>query len=98
MVKKNLSVFVLIGITLVFCNTVSAVDGVVEINQAVTEGQLVAIQRNAFGELVAEYHAPFDARVLSVATDPLREPGSTVVRFLHMSDKEGCEHGCRPEY
>ncbi len=70
----------------------------VEIKQTVTEGQRVAIQRNAFGEIVAEYHAPFDARVLSVATDPLREPGSTVVRFLHMSDKEGCEHGCRPEY
>ncbi|MDJ0943578.1 MAG: succinylglutamate desuccinylase/aspartoacylase family protein [Kiloniellales bacterium] len=70
----------------------------VELKQPVTKGQRVALQRNAFGEIVAEYHAPFDARVLSLATDPLREPGATVVRFLHMSDKEGCEHGCRPGY
>ncbi len=86
-----------------YFETVSANAGgfteiLVELKQAVTKGQRVAVQRNAFGEIVAEYHAPFDARVLSVATDPLREPGATVVRFLHWNESEKCRHGCRPGY
>ncbi len=67
----------------------------VELKQPVTEGQRVALQRDAFGEIVAEYHAPLDGRVLSIATDPLREPGATVVRFLHVNEEERCRHGCR---
>ena len=66
----------------------------VGLKDAVTEGQRVALQRNAFGEVEAEYLAPFDGRVLSLATDPLREPGSTLVRILRMSDAESCRYGC----
>ncbi len=66
----------------------------VGLKDAVTEGQKVALQRNAFGEVVAEHVAPFDGRVLSLATDPLREPGATVVRILRKSDEESCRYGC----
>ncbi len=66
----------------------------VELEDRVTEGQRVALQRNAFGEIEAEYLAPFDGRVLSLATDPLREPGATLVRILRKSDAESCRYGC----
>ena len=38
--------------------------------------------------------ATFDGRVLSLVTDPLREPGATVVRILRRIDEESCRYGC----
>ncbi|MDJ0943593.1 MAG: succinylglutamate desuccinylase/aspartoacylase family protein [Kiloniellales bacterium] len=66
----------------------------VELKEEVSKGQSVALQRNAFGELRAEYEAPFDGRVLSLATDPVREPGLTVVRVLRLNGEESCRYGC----
>ncbi|KZL09413.1 Succinylglutamate desuccinylase / Aspartoacylase family protein [Pseudovibrio axinellae] len=54
----------------------------VQINQDVTEGQLLATMTNAFGDITAKHTAPCDGRVLSVCTSPLREPGSTLVQLL----------------
>ncbi len=60
----------------------------VELNQDVVEGELVAVQRNAFGDVIAEYNAPWDGKVLAVATDPMRAPGSLMVRMLRQKDAE----------
>lgn len=51
----------------------------VELNEAVTEGQRVAIQRNSFGEVVAEYSTPRAGEVGARRTDATAEPGTPIV-------------------
>lgn len=66
----------------------------VALNQSVKSGQLLAVQRNGFGDIVARYTAPFDGRVASIATDPLREPGSLLVRLIRVNAEPSCKDGC----
>ncbi|MBY6224164.1 succinylglutamate desuccinylase/aspartoacylase family protein [Ferrimonas balearica] len=55
----------------------------VALGQAVALGQLVAIQYDAFGAEARHYHAPIAGWVLSINDDPMREPGTLLVRLLH---------------
>lgn len=55
----------------------------VGLRERVTEGQHVATLKDAYGQVVQRYYAPTSGYILSVATDPLREPGSMLVRILH---------------
>ncbi|HWR95743.1 MAG TPA: succinylglutamate desuccinylase/aspartoacylase family protein [Arenimonas sp.] len=64
------------------------------LNSDVKTGQLLAVQRNGFGDIVARYTAPFDGRVASIATDPLREPGSLLVRLIRVNAEPSCKDGC----
>ncbi len=57
----------------------------VDLNDAVTPGQTVAIQRNSFGDVVAEYTTSVTGRVAIVARDALSEPGSRVMQILYNS-------------
>lgn len=66
----------------------------VSLNQDVKAGQLLAVQRNGFGDITARYTAPFDARVASIGTDPLREPGSLLVRLIRINSESACSDGC----
>jgi uncharacterized protein len=66
----------------------------VALNQDVKAGQLVAVQRNGFGDVIARYTAPYDARVSSIGTDPIREPGSMLVRLIRDSQDSNCRDGC----
>lgn len=66
----------------------------VTLNSEVKAGQLLAVQRNAFGDTVARYTAPWDGRVASVGTDPIREPDSLLVRLIRLNTEPGCKHGC----
>jgi len=71
------------------------VEYLVELNDAVEEGQRVAIQRNAFGEVVREYQAPASGRVAIRGTDAVRERGSDIVTILTESPDcppEGCPY------
>ena len=43
----------------------------------------VAIQRNAFGDVVAEYRATVHGEVATIARDALSEPGSRVMQILY---------------
>jgi len=54
----------------------------VKLLDVVEKGQLVAITVDPFGREVRRYFAPHGGRVLSVATDPLSETGSMLVRVL----------------
>ncbi|MEE4146472.1 MAG: succinylglutamate desuccinylase/aspartoacylase family protein [Halieaceae bacterium] len=63
----------------------------VKIDDMVTKGQKVAVQKNAFGEIIHEYIAPTDGRVAIIGTDYVRERGVDVVSILTNSDK--CEDG-----
>ena len=49
----------------------------------VEKGQLIAVIVDPFGKEIRQYFAPHGGRVLSVATDPLREAGTMLVRILH---------------
>jgi predicted deacylase len=67
----------------------------VKLNETVTKGQKVAVQKNAFGEIVHEYISPTDGRVAIIGTDAVRERGVDVVSILTNSDKctdGGCEY------
>ncbi len=59
-------------------------DILVCIGEDVQQGQLVAVQRNAFGDVMKEYHAPTAGKVVSVATHPVREAGALLVRVMFM--------------
>ena len=48
----------------------------------VKAGQEVALQRNAFGDVVAKYSAERDGKVLAIGTDVVREPRALLVRVL----------------
>jgi len=69
------------------------VELLVELNEKVEAGQKVAIQRNAFGEIQAEYTSPVSGEVAARRTDATAEPGTPLLFFLFASpDKAGDEH------
>lgn len=66
----------------------------VKINQDVNKGDKVAVQRNAFGDVIKEYFAPAAGRVLAIGDDPLREPGGLLVNLLVNNPSAECKQGC----
>ncbi|WP_262693828.1 succinylglutamate desuccinylase/aspartoacylase family protein [Kordiimonas aquimaris] len=54
----------------------------VGLKEHVRQNQVLAVMLDAYGQEIATYVAPHDGIVLSVATDPLREPGAMLVRIL----------------
>lgn len=66
----------------------------VELNEAVRQGQKLAIQRNAFGDIVHEYFAQVDGRVAIIGTDAVREHGVDIISILAKDD--GCPDGACP--
>ena len=68
----------------------------VKLNDAVTKGQRVAVQRNSFGDVVHEYLAPADGRVAIVGSDAASERGSEILTLLvNRADcgTKPCDHG-----
>lgn len=57
----------------------------VHLRDRVKPGQKVAIQRNSFGDIVAEYQANVAGEVALIARDALSEPGSRVLQILYDS-------------
>ncbi len=77
----------------VVADTGGFVEYLVELNDAVTEGQKLAIQRNAFGDVVREYQATASGRVAIRGTDAIRERGSDIAVIL--TDRPDCPpEGC----
>lgn len=67
----------------VFVETVGAVaGGFVTLNDAVTKGQKLAVQRNGFGDVVHEYLAPADGRVAIIGIDAATERGGEIATIL----------------
>jgi predicted deacylase len=54
----------------------------VQMDATVTAGQKVAIQRNAFGEILAEYTSPVRGRIGSLRSDATSEPGNVLMFIL----------------
>lgn len=57
-------------------------DVLVALNDEVKIGQKLAVQRNAFGDVIHEYTAPVDGRVAIIGTDAVRERGVDIVSIL----------------
>lgn len=55
----------------------------VDLRDQVTPGQRVAIQRNSFGDIVAEYSASVAGEVATIARDALSEPGARILQILY---------------
>jgi hypothetical protein len=54
----------------------------VKLEDDVTAGQKLAIQRNAFGEVMAEYTSPVNGRIGGMRSDATSEPGNVLVFIL----------------
>ncbi|KXU87476.1 peptidase M14 [Paraburkholderia monticola] len=61
------------------------VELLVKLNDKVTAGQKVAVQRNTFGEVVAEYTSGVAGEVTGRRTDATAEPGIPLVMILYQS-------------
>ncbi|MBB3541073.1 hypothetical protein FHT97_001786 [Rhizobium sp. BK399] len=68
------------------------VEHLVKLNDKVEPGQKVAIQRNSFGEVVAEYTSGVAGEVTGQRSDAMSEPGNPLVFILfHKAALEGVE-------
>jgi predicted deacylase len=54
----------------------------VKLEDDVAVGQRLSIQRNAFGEVMAEYTSPVSGRVGGLRSDATSEPGNVLVFIL----------------
>lgn len=62
------------------------VEHLVRLNDKVAPGQKVAIQRNSFGEVVAEYTSAVAGEVTGQRSDAMAEPGNPLVFILFQKD------------
>jgi predicted deacylase len=58
------------------------VEYLVKLNDKVEAGQKVAIQRNSFGEVVAEYASGVAGEISGLRSDAMSEPGNPLVFVL----------------
>lgn len=92
-VAKDRQVFVGNKLVDLFAVTGGFTEFLVELNDEVSKGQALAVQRNAFGDVVHEYIAPVDGRVAIIGTDAVREHGVDIVTILTNSSECG-ESAC----
>ena len=59
------------------------VELLVKLNDKVEPGQKVAIQRNTFGEVIAEYTTELTGEVAVRRTDATAEPGTLLLAILY---------------
>ena len=64
------------------------IEMLVDVKDTVSADQVVAIQRNAFGDVVAEYKAGVCGQVATIARDALSEPGSRIIQILYRQEPE----------
>jgi predicted deacylase len=80
---KDTSLFVGNSAHPVFATRGGFVELLVKLNDKVEAGQRVAVQRNAFGEVVAEYSSGVTGEVASYRTDATSEPGNILMTVLY---------------
>jgi predicted deacylase len=61
------------------------IEWLVKITDNVRVGQKLAIQRNAFGEVLAEYTSPVQGRIAGLRSDATSEPGNVLTFILSTS-------------
>lgn len=86
---KDSGVFVAKGAHPVLSTHGGFVELLVKLKEKVEPGQKVAIQRNTFGEIVAEYASGVSGQVTALRTDATAEPGTPLVFILHQTQPDG---------
>lgn len=64
-----------------------------EVTDFVGEGDLIARQRDVFGDLVRQYHAPFAGVVIGRSTNPVGQTGSRIVHIGNVVDSLSLPRG-----
>jgi uncharacterized protein len=89
---KDVSVFVGNSALPILATQGGLVEHLVKLNDKVDAGQKVAIQRNSFGEVVAEYTSSVAGEVAGQRSDAMSEPGNPLVFILfHKPPPDGGE-------
>ena len=79
---KDLSVFVGNSSFPILATAGGLVEHLVKLNDKVVVGQKVAIQRNSFGEVVAQYTSGVSGEITGQRSDAMSEPGNPLVFIL----------------
>lgn len=89
---KDVSVFVGNSAFPILATAGGLVEHLVKLNDKVDAGQKVAIQRNSFGEVVAEYTSGVAGEITGQRSDAMSEPGNPLVFILfNKATPEGVE-------
>ncbi|WP_028749459.1 succinylglutamate desuccinylase/aspartoacylase family protein [Rhizobium mesoamericanum] len=89
---KDVNVFVGNSAFPILATQGGIVEHLVKLNDKVELGQKVAMQRNSFGEVVAEYTSGVAGEITGQRSDAMAEPGNPLVFILfHKAPSEGAE-------
>jgi predicted deacylase len=89
---KDVSVFIGNGALPILATQGGLVEHLVKLNDKVEAGQKVAIQRNGFGEVVAEYTSSVAGEMIGLLSDAMAEPGNPLAFVLfHKATPDGGE-------
>lgn len=89
---KDVTVFVGNSAFPILATAGGIVEHLVKLNDKVEAGQKVAIQRNSFGEVVAEYTSGVAGEITGQRSDAMSEPGNPLVFILfHKAASDGVE-------
>ena len=80
---KDTSIFVGNSAYAAVASSGGFVELLVGLNDRVEAGQKLAVQRNAFGEIVAEYTSGVSGKVAACRTDATSEPGNMLLSILY---------------
>jgi predicted deacylase len=80
---KDTNLFVANSAHAVLATRGGFVELLVKLKEKVVAGQKVAVQRNALGEVVAEYSSGVTGEILAYRTDATSEPGNMLVTVLY---------------
>jgi predicted deacylase len=80
---KDSAVFVANSAHAVLATHGGFLDMLIKPNDKVEAGQKLAIQRNAFGEIVAEYSSGVSGKIVACRSDATSEPGNMLVTVLY---------------
>lgn len=83
---KDVTVFVGNSAFPILATEGGIVEHLVKLNDKVKPGQKLAIQRNSFGEVVAEYESGVAGEVTGQRSDAMAEPGNPLVFILFHKD------------
>ena len=79
---RDTGIFVANNLLPVVATSGGIVEHLVKLTNAVRTGQKIAIQRNMFGEIVAEYTSPVDGQIGGLRSDATSEPGNVLAFIL----------------
>ncbi|GAA3096514.1 succinylglutamate desuccinylase/aspartoacylase family protein [Rhizobium viscosum] len=79
---RDMGIFVGNSLFPVLATAGGIVEHLVKLTDAVNPGQKIAIQRNMFGEIVAEYTSQVDGKIGGLRSDATSEPGNVIAFIL----------------